>query len=179
MSTFEYNDLFIKCQDTGRYHMFVFDMVGSKTMPADYRNHAQILMIQLAVSIYSTLQNMEQQLEKKILVFEEDFVHFGEDRSYQGFGFKQEPIVFGDTFGFTIYRDSIDSDTVYHIYEEEKDKLGIDFEFHTADGFYETNDYGLGSTQYFRGYCFDVLSNFHKKETIKTLEKIRKTSIKE
>ena len=30
MSTFEYNDLYLKCQDTDIYHMFVFDMIGSK-----------------------------------------------------------------------------------------------------------------------------------------------------
>lgn len=30
MSYEEYNDMFLKCQDTGKYHVFTFDIVGSK-----------------------------------------------------------------------------------------------------------------------------------------------------
>lgn len=30
MSTFEYNDLYLKCQNTGKYHVFVFDIISSK-----------------------------------------------------------------------------------------------------------------------------------------------------
>ena len=30
MSANEYHDLYLKCQSTGKYHMFLFDMVGSK-----------------------------------------------------------------------------------------------------------------------------------------------------
>ena len=37
MSTFEYNDLYLKCQDTGIYHMYVFDIKDSKKMSPSYR----------------------------------------------------------------------------------------------------------------------------------------------
>lgn len=29
MSTFEYNDLYLLCQDIGKYHMFVFDILST------------------------------------------------------------------------------------------------------------------------------------------------------
>ena len=35
MSTSEYNDLFLKCQSIGMYHMFCFDIVGCKKMWAE------------------------------------------------------------------------------------------------------------------------------------------------
>ena len=54
---------------------------------------------------------------------------------------KQEPFKIGDMFGFTIYRDSLDKDTILSIYEYFKCSLDIDFEYHLADGYYETNNY--------------------------------------
>ena len=30
MSTFEYNDLYLKYQNAGKYHVFVFDIISSK-----------------------------------------------------------------------------------------------------------------------------------------------------
>ena len=77
-------------------------------------------------------------------------------------------------FGFTIYRDSLDKEEIYYIYEYYKNILEIDFEIHIADGFYETNDYSLGNKLYFRGYCMDLLSTLHKKETQKELNKLKR-----
>lgn len=171
MSTFEYNDLYLKCQDTGKYHMFVFDIIGSKNMTFAYRNEAQNKMIDLMNKIYETIQSTEKNTNKKILVFDDDFVTYKSNLPYKGFGFKQEPFLFGDTFGFTIYRDTLDKETIYQIYNYYKELLNIDFNFHLADGYYETNDYTKGCTKYFGGYCMDLLSTFHKKETIKELTK--------
>ena len=173
MSTFEYNDLYLKCQNTGIYHMFVFDMIGSKKMTFTYRKEAQEKMIELMLRIYKTIKNIEINENKKILVFEEDFVSYESNLPYKGFGFKQEPFIFGDTFGFTIYRNSLSKDKIYQIYHYYKENLDIEFDFHLADGFYETNDYTKGNTMYFRGYCMDLLSTFHKQETIKELTKKR------
>ena len=47
MSTHEYNDLYLKCQDNGIYHMFVFDIINSKKMSSKNRYEAQIKMIEL------------------------------------------------------------------------------------------------------------------------------------
>ena len=177
MATFEYNELYLACQNTGIYHIFVFDIVNSKEMSYDYRKEAQNKMIKLMLSIYKTIQEIEITYNRKILVFEQDFVSFESHENYKGFGFKQEPFLFGDTFGFTIYRDSLDTDTIYYIYEYSKKELGIDFDFHIADGYYETNEYCEGNTKYFRGYCMDLLSVFHKTNTKKELENLNKKRV--
>lgn len=174
MSTFEYNDLYLKCQDTGIYHMFVFDMIGSKKMPTTYRQEAQLKMLDLAQKMYEEIEKIQIKTEKKILVLEEDFVTLKSGLPYRGFGMKQEPFILGDTFGFTVYRDSIKAETIYYLYEKIKQELNIDFDFHVANGFYETNDYALGGTKYFRGYCIDILSTLHKERTQKALNELRR-----
>lgn len=45
MSTFEYNDLFVLSQDSGRYHVYTFDIVNSKKMDAEVRKIAQEKLI--------------------------------------------------------------------------------------------------------------------------------------
>lgn len=174
MSTFEYNDLYLKSQETGQYHIFIFDIIGSKNMTYKYRNEAQIKMIKLMTKIYETIEKIEKTTKRKILVFDKDFVTFKSNIPYKGFGFKQEPFLFGDTFGFTIYRDTLDKDTIYKIYNYYKKELEINFNFHLADGYYETNDYTEGNTKYFRGYCIDLLSVLHKENTIIELNKIKR-----
>ena len=47
MSTHEYNDLFLKCQETGIYHVFIFDIEGSKKMSPTVRQIAQYKLIKL------------------------------------------------------------------------------------------------------------------------------------
>lgn len=172
MSTYEYHDLFLKCQDTGLYHVFTFDMVNSKNMSIEYRKNAQPKLISLMLKIYEKIKNIEKRTNKKILVFEDGF-YSTFDHVRRGFGLKQEPFIIGDMFGFTVYRDSISTETIYYLYEKYKKELGIDFDFHLANGYYETNDYSEGSTKYFRGYCIDVLSNYHKKEMQKELEDLK------
>ena len=174
MSTYEYNDLYLKCQDTGIYHVFVFDIKDSKKMDIKTRCLAEEKMIDLMLRVYNAILNIEKITDRKILVFEDDFVSYDSHRDYRGFGVKREPFLFADTFGFTIYRDSLDKDIVYNIFSYYKNLLEIDFEFHMSDGYYETNDYCLGGTKYFRGYCIDLLSTLHKKETIDELNKVKK-----
>ena len=161
MSTFEYNDLYLKCQDTGKYHMFVFDIVGSKKMTIQKRIDAQDKMLKLMKRMYKTLEKIQETTNKKILVFEDDFISFKIDKPMQKFGFKQEPFLLGDTFGFTIYRDSLNKEIIYYIYDYFKKLLNIDFDFHINSGVYETDDYGLGNKECFRGYCIQLLSELH------------------
>lgn len=174
MSTSEYNDLYLKCQSTGKYHMFVFDMIDSKKMSFDYRREAQDKMIRLMNSIYEHIEYIEKYTNRNILVFDDDFVLYKSGLPYRGFGFKQEPFLFGDTFGFTIYRDSLSREKIYSIYKYYKTELKIDFDFHLADGYYETNDYSKGGVEYFRGYCMDLLSTLHKEGTINELDKLKR-----
>jgi len=176
MSTHEYNDLFLKCQETGKYHLFTFDIKGSKKIPKKERLEAQYKLIELSLMMYRMIQEKEKIENKNILVFEKDFVKLG-DPKLNVFGYKQEPFLFGDLIGFTVYRETITNDEVIEIFNRCKKKLEIDFEFHIADGYYETNNWVEGKEKYFRGYCIDLLSNLHKpynKEVRKKLQLINK-----
>ena len=159
MSAYEYNDLFLKCQRTGLYHMFTFDIKNSKKIEnTDWRMISQTRLI---LNVYRKIQEKEILENRKILVFEEGFRHFGEGRNNE-FGFKEEPFIYGDLIGLTVYRNSITKEEILKIFEEEKEYLQIDFDFHMADGYYETNNWIEGNEKYFRGYCMDLLSNLHK-----------------
>ena len=107
MSTHEYNDLFLKCQDTGIYHVFTFDIKNSKKMTKTERIIAQYKLIKLSVLMYQEIENIEKKENSKILVFEKDFTYIGESRK-NVFGYKQEPFIYGDLIGFTVYRDKIE-----------------------------------------------------------------------
>ena len=179
MSANEYHDLYLKCQSTGKYHMFLFDMVGSKKMPTEKRQLAQIQMLDLLNRMYESIQEIEKETGKKILVLEDGFVTYKSNKPYRGFGMKQEPFVLGDMFGFTVYRDTLSEDIVYYLYEKHKQEIGIDFDFHLANGYYETSDYGEGGTKYFRGYCIDTLSNLQKEKTQREIAIVKKKLIRQ
>lgn len=160
MSTSEYNDLFLKSQNTGKYHVFTFDIKNSRTL--ENRGIIQENLIKMILNIYKRLKEKEQNENKKILVFEKDFVNIGEKTP--GFGLKQEPFILGDVVGLTTYRDSISNEEVLEIFLQEKDKLNLNVDFNIADGYYETNIYEEGNIKYFRGYCIDLLTNLHKEK---------------
>lgn len=112
MSSLEYNDLFKKAQSCGLYHMYVFDIVGSKKMTSKVRSLAQMKLKQLMLNIYADIRQIENTSGCKILVFEKDFVQYSENYTLNGFGMKVEPFIFGDTFGFTIYRDTLNESII-------------------------------------------------------------------
>ena len=163
MSTNEYNDLFIKAQKDGPYHMFVFDMINSRSYDKEARQVAMEKTESLMMHIYDHLQILEMSSNKKILVFEEGFSHYWDNKYLNDFGLKIEPFIFGDSFGFTILRDSLSEEEVYNIFNYYHDRLNIDIPYHFANGYYETNDYAKGDILYHRSYCLDTLSNYHKK----------------
>lgn len=59
------------------------------------RKEAQYKMLKIMTKIYKTHEKIEETTNKKILVFEENFVSY---KNYKGFGLKQKPFLFGDTF---------------------------------------------------------------------------------
>ena len=163
MSSFEYIDLYKKAQSNGKYHMFTFDIVDSKKMKSSTRWLSQQKMINLMLKIYNHIENIEIETNRKILMMEEGIVLYGEyDNMKNKFGLLMEPFVFGDTFGFTIYRDSLSYEEIMNIYKCYRQELNIDFDFHIKDGYYDTNDWCRGNKLFFRGYCIDILSNYHK-----------------
>jgi hypothetical protein len=167
MAYYEYKDLFDKAQETGKYHMFIFDIVHSRT----YGKRVMFIefMSRLMIKrVYNKLQDLEKERHKQILHKSEDVIPIYDGRA-EMFIFR-EPFQFGDLFGFTVLRDSISSDEVYGLVEDEikkyNDKFKVDWEFHMLDGYYETDDYGEGGTQYYRGYCLPQLEELSKNQNM-------------
>lgn len=170
MSSFEYYDLFLKCQSSGKYQIITFDMVNSKLINPQKRNVLQAKMLILIETLYDQIQQIEQDKDTKILVFEDNFQRLKDNYQQVGFGLKTEPFILGDMVGFTIYRDSIDLDYIIKLFNQLKYELKIDIDFHINTGYYETNDYELGHDLLFRGYCIDIVSNLHKNTSKKLLK---------
>lgn len=164
MSNIEYIDLYIKAQETGIYHMYTFDIVNSKEMPREFRQDAQEKMVILMERFYKEIERIEQYFNKKILVKEETINTFNN---------LPEPFLYGDTFGFTIYRDSLDKEIIMNIYEELVNELDIEFDFHINDGYYETNEYKYGGILFYRGYAFSIISNLHKKDIKRLIKRMK------
>lgn len=164
MSNIEYIDLYIKAQETGIYHMYTFDIVNSKQMPREVRQDAQEKMVILMERFYKEIENLEKHYHKTILVKEDEINKFNN---------LPEPFLYGDTFGFTIYRDSLDKDIIMDIFQELVNELEIKFDFHVSDGYYETNEYKYGGILFYRGYAFSIISNLHKESIKKLIKKIK------
>lgn len=177
MSTYEYNDLFVKCQETGKYHVFTFDLKDSKKMSFEKRHDTQLKIVELILMLYRKIEKIELVQNKKILVFEDGFTKLGEER-INDFGYKQEPFIYGDLIGLTVYRATITKDEVIDIFNMCKKSLEIDFAFHMADGYYETNNYLERNEKYFRGHCIDLLSNLHKPYNKIVIQKLAKQKLK-
>jgi len=164
MSYEEYNDMFLKCQDTGKYHVFTFDIVGSKNMDDKTRYEAQLLLFELAGLIYLKLKSIESRTKKRILIYEDSFCNMFDSntKSHSGFGIRSEPLIYGDMLAITIYRDSISKKEMIDLFNTCKKLIGLTCDFHYADGYYETNEWSEGKEKYYRGYCIQLLSELHK-----------------
>ena len=175
MSTSEYHDMFIERQNKGNYHMFVFDISGSKKMNPHAREKATLQMEKLMYKIYNEIKQIEEHTKTKILVMDIDgIVPYEENHKVMyKFGMLFEPFLFADTFGFTIYRNSLPKEKIMSIYQKYKQELNISFDFHLADAYYETNKWEEGTELFFRGYCIDILSNYHKNYIEKVIKKKR------
>lgn len=160
MSTHEYNDLFLKCQSYAPYHVYTFDIKDSKKMEAITREIARQKLLKFITLMYNKIYIKGMNENKNILLSEPNYSHIGEYSN--GFGMKVEPFILGDLVGLTVYRDSITNEEIMQIYNECKKEVDINFEFHVADGYYETDDWCEARDKYFRGYCIDLLSNLHK-----------------
>lgn len=175
MSTYEYYDLCEKAQSNknSKYHVFVFDIIGSKNMNREERCTAQYNMEKLMLRIYSEIKNMEE-IEGKEILLREDVVSYEKKRtSNNKFGLLYEPFLFADNFGFTVYSGSISDEEILGIYNKCKIELGIELDFHINDLYYETNDYKEGCALFFRGYAIDMASTMHK-DDVKIRVKKRK-----
>lgn len=152
MSYDEYKDMYDKAQTTGLYHMFIFDIIGSRNYGKELE-YIERTSSSLLYNVYMVLKSIESEENIKVLHEIENPV----------ITLDIEPFKFGDLYGFTVLRGSIDREKVYRIFEEEKNKFNIYWDFHKKDGFYETDYWVEGREKYYRGYCMQQLEYLSKK----------------
>ncbi|MBR2137857.1 MAG: hypothetical protein IJ966_00950 [Bacilli bacterium] len=158
MSSIEYKDLFVKCQfnKDACYHVFCYDIVDSKNISSEL-NEYRFSFIKLAYKMRSVLEEMEKARNKRIVIDTSEF-----DERFLNNGVYKDPFILGDAFCITIYRGSISEEEVNFLFYDLVSEFGIPFEFHLANGYYETNDYCKGNKLLWRGYAVDILMNLHK-----------------
>lgn len=176
MSYTEYKDMFKKCQNTAPYHLFIYDVVKSRNIVDNAR---QSNLIHLLFAVYEELERIEKTNNINILHKNENlyYAKMKKDENSYRIQFPKEKtiradllepfLLSGDLIGFTIERNSLNSEQIDYIFEQKKKDLGINYSFHKANGFYETDKYEEGNTKYFRGYCIQQLeenSKSNKKE---------------
>ena len=178
MASIEYCDLYYKAQesDSAKYHAFTFDLVNSTKMSKEILNNSEVLLKKIMQETYNILKEIEKKEDRNILVFEDGFKTKEDFQKSpcEGFGLKFEPFGYGDMMGFTIYRGSMSREEVLDIFDSVKERYNYEYPLHYADGYYETNDYCEGDKLFFRGYCIDILSNFHKPYVIQELKKTKR-----
>jgi len=158
----EYDDLYIKAQTNGNFKLFVFDIENSKLMTKEERKEAQFLSNCLLDRIYKNLIGLELELHKEILHTSNMF----NEKNTRGD--LQEPFnLMGDSYGFTIIKESLSDDVILNIMRFEKEGLDIPFNYHISSAYYETDQYGEGDKEYFRGYCIQKLALEKNKRLIK------------
>lgn len=151
MSWDEYNDMWDNAQEKGQYHLYVFDIKGSKKS-GYFRPQGEMLLYK----VYFTIMDLEK--ERNITILHRNDKFNKGDR-----GDLLEPFFFsGDLLGFTTLRDTISPEEVYSIFRKCKENLNIKLQFHYDNGYYETDDWGEALNLYFRGYCMQYLENRSK-----------------
>lgn len=169
-----YIKLFNEAYSKGKYHTFVFDIKNSQKL--ENREKAQYQIIELIERIYFDLVELEKLLNKQILLHDDTYGNMF-DKIDNDFRHKYEPFIFGDAVGITILSNSISDKVLLAIYELNKREVGIDFEFHINEGYYDTDDYGLGVEKAFRGYAIKILCDYHKEYFTKYRKQHKEESI--
>lgn len=179
MSYTEYKDLFEKCQSYAPYHLFIYDVVKGREVVSEERQNN---LRKLIFGVYEELQKLEKVKNLEILHKSDDLYYGKLKKDQEGYKIEYperklpredllEPfLVAGDLMGFTIKRGTLNSKQVDYIFEQKKKELGINYSFHKANGFYETDKWEEGAEKYFRGYCIQQLEENSKIEEKKQEE---------
>lgn len=168
MSSIEYYDMYLKDQnESAPYKMYTYDIVASRDIIYEPKDD----LLKLIINVMKIIKTIEEQRNVKILYDGSDLIHYDLSKSFEeikksklkcNFGYELEPMMLGDAIGFTIYNNTITDEEVDMIFEEVKKQLEIQYEFHKNNACYSTNDYAKGDKKFFRGYCFDLLTNYIK-----------------
>ena len=166
MSAEEYNNLLLACQDTGAYRVFTFDIEDSKQYKPEDRYMAYRESCIVMERVYQDLKMLQEQTGRQILLDDKQFKPVTQMAILENAG--QVPydwfIIDGDAFGITIHNGSVAPEVVDQVFDHNREELGTTTGYHKYDIAYETNEYGQGNDQYFRGYAIMMSSNMHKKE---------------
>lgn len=194
MSSIEYYDMFCESQnDKSLYKMYVYDVVNSRHIEDKfhYKNFILISYVMKRVSVIEKVRNIKILYDGNDLIHRDvykelpdDITNILMDNNYKinynplvktaNRADMIEPIILGDAIAFTVYNNTITDYEVDAIFEESKRKLNINYNFHKTSGCYNTNDYVLGGEMLFRGYCFQILSEYHKMDLNKQKKLIKK-----
>lgn len=171
----EYYDLYLLAQKNPNalYYVVSFDVVNSRQMPPKKRAILQYKIIIIMKYVYNKLLEKEKELKKQIVIKDERFCRPW-DNSVNNKNFNYcDPYILGDNFQFTVLRNTITKEEIIKLVYDCKNKLKIKEDFHIADGYYETNNYGEGNTKLYRGYCLQILEQIHKPKTKNKLKKLK------
>lgn len=178
MSFQEYYDLFLLAQSNpdALYYVVSFDTIGSKLLPPKEREQLTYNLLAIMKYVYSKCLEKEKELDKQIVIRDERFyTPWSPKAPYMRNGNYMDPAILGDNFEFTVLRDTVSKEEIIGWVNEYKKMINMKEEFHVADGYYETNEYGEGNTKLYRGYCLQILEKYHKTEVQKELKKVKKT----
>ncbi|MDD2180996.1 MAG: hypothetical protein PHW32_01365 [Bacilli bacterium] len=181
MSYSEYNDMFIKCQSTAPYKLYIYDLVNSSSMA----NNEVVSNLQLLIyALYMKIKSLEIETNTKIL-HQSDLLNYTKLQKREiagGIYYYLKPerttgdsfinsvsvlepfLISGDCIGFTVNRGTISDELVDRLFEETKKELNINYQFHKSLGYYETDNWIEGDKKYYRGYAINLLSTLHKME---------------
>ncbi len=151
MSYFEYKDMFDNCQDSGRYHMFIIDIAGSKKLNDEE-------LIECLELIKEKMENITSFLKS-----EYNILHINDSNMYMGKYYFQH----GDLFGFVVDRGykKIVEDLINQEFKNFK------YDIHYNNGFYNTDNWVEGNKEYYFGYCIQQLEKDSKDFLFKKGEK--------
>ena len=172
----EYLDLYLLAQNNPKalYYVVSFDVVNSKLMIPEKRTMLQKNIEIIAQYVYNKLLDSEIRLQKQVVIKDKRFIRPWDSNATELNHNFRDPLIYGDTFQFTVLRDTVTKEEIIEWVNECKNDLNMEEELHIADGYYETNEYNEGGTKYFRTYCLQTLATLHKPRIQKELQKVKK-----
>ena len=175
----QYFDLYLLAQENkdAPYYVVSFDVVDSRLLSHEEMELLLQHIFLITQYVYGKLLEKEKELNRPVVIHDERFYTPWTKGNMMNSNYK-DPSILGDNFEFTVLRDTVTKEEIVKWVYECKKSLHMKEEFHIADGYYETNDYGERTTKFYRGYCLQVLERLHKKEVQEEIEQTRKKLIK-
>lgn len=174
MSYYEYLDLYKLAQEKNNslYYVISFDVVNSKRLSYEKRKKLQDNINIIVKYVYNQLLNCEVELNKQVVIKDERFIRPWNQKKFECNGSYIDPLIFGDTFQFTVLRNTISKEKIINWVEKCRISLNMEEKFHINDAYYETNEYEEGNDKLYRGYCLQILEESHKPLVKEKLKKI-------